>query len=120
MDDLRRFAEANVAGRRREIARVQAIVDEETARYVDELAAREVAPLIASLRDRADEIRTAELERFAARLADLSPSERVAVEALTRGIVNKLLHEPTVRLKESPGTVKADRLAEALRTLFGL
>ena len=75
---------------------------------------------VADLRAQAESVRTAELDRFAARLADLDPKERVAVEALTRGIVNKLLHEPTVRLKESPGTPKADRLADALRTLFGL
>ena len=120
MDDLRAFAESGIAERRREIASVQALVDGEVGRYYDLLAAREVAPLIAQLRERAEEVRTAELERFTARLADLSPKERVAVEALTRGIVNKLLHEPTVRLKEAPGTVKADRLADALRTLFGL
>jgi glutamyl-tRNA reductase len=120
MDDLRAFAESGIAERRKEIAAVQAIVDDEVARYFDDLAAREVAPLIADLRAQAEDIRTAELERFAARLAALDPKERVAVEALTRGIVNKLLHEPTVRLKESPGTPKADRLADALRTLFGL
>ena len=120
MDDLRAFAESGIAERRREIASVQELVDEEVGRYFDVLAAREVAPLIAQLRDRAEEIRTAELDRFAARLADLSPTERVAVEALTRGIVNKLLHEPTIRLKDAPGSAKADRLADALRTLFGL
>jgi glutamyl-tRNA reductase len=120
MDDLRAFAESGIAERRREIASVQEIVDEEVGRYFDVLAAREVAPLIAQLRDRAEEVRTAELARFEARLADLTPKERVAVEALTRGIVNKLLHEPTIRLKDAPGTAKADRLADALRTLFGL
>jgi glutamyl-tRNA reductase len=120
MDDLRAFAESGIAERRKEIAAVQAIVDDEVARYFDDLAAREVAPLIADLRAHAESVRTAELERFAARLADLDPKERVAVEALTRGIVNKLLHEPTVRLKDAPGTPKADRLADALRTLFGL
>ncbi|HUP84760.1 MAG TPA: glutamyl-tRNA reductase [Acidimicrobiales bacterium] len=120
MDDLRAFAESGIAERRREIAGVQVIVDEEVRRYFDVLAAREVAPLIGQLRDLAEAVRVAELERFSARLADLSPKERVAVEALTRGIVNKLLHEPTVRLKDAPGTAKADRLADALRTLFGL
>ena len=120
MDDLRAFAESGIAERRKEIAAVQAIVDDEVGRYFDDLAAREVAPLIADLRAHAETVRAAELDRFAARLADLDPKERVAVEALTRGIVNKLLHEPTVRLKEAPGTPKADRLADALRALFGL
>ena len=120
MDDLRSFAESGVAERRREIAVVQDIVDDEVARFFEALAAREVAPLVAALRDRAEAVREAELARYTARLADLSPKERAAVEGLTRGIVNKLLHEPTVRLKDAAGSAKADRLADALRTLFDL
>jgi glutamyl-tRNA reductase len=120
MDDLRAFAESSIAGRRREIAVVQDIVDDEVSRYFEALAAREVAPLVASLRERAEAVREAELARYTARLADLSPKERAAVEGLTRGIVNKLLHEPTVRLKDAAGSAKADRLADALRTLFDL
>ncbi len=120
MDDLRTFAELGIAERRREIATVQAIVDDEVERYFEAVAAREVAPLVAGLRERAETIRSAELERYAARLADLTPRERAAVEGLTKGIVNKLLHEPTVRLKDAAGTAKADRLADALRALFDL
>lgn len=120
MDDLRSFAESGIAERRREIAVVQRIVDDEVSRFFEELAAREVVPLVTALRDRAEDVRTAELERYTARLAELSPKERAAVEGLTRGIVNKLLHEPTVRLKDAAGTAKADRLADALRTLFDL
>jgi glutamyl-tRNA reductase len=95
-------------------------VDDEVSRFFETLAAREVAPLVASLRERVESIREAELERYTARLADLSPKERAAVEGLTRGIDNKLLHEPTVRLKDAAGSAKADRLADALRTLFDL
>ena len=84
------------------------------------VSAREVAPLISELRSAAESVRTAELERFAARLADLAPAEREAVEALTKGIVNKLLHEPTVRLKDAAGRARGDRLAESLRDLFDL
>ncbi|HVF33263.1 MAG TPA: glutamyl-tRNA reductase [Acidimicrobiales bacterium] len=120
MDDLRAFAETGVAERRREIAVVQGIVDDEVGRFFETLAAREVAPLVAALRERAEVVREAELARYTARLADLSPKERAAVEGLTRGIVNKLLHEPTVRLKDAAGSAKADRLADALRTLFDL
>jgi glutamyl-tRNA reductase len=120
MDDLRAFAESGIAERRREIAGVQAIVDEEVMRYFEAMAAREVAPIVAALRDRVEAIRRSELDRHASRLAGLSAREREAVEALTRGIVNKVLHEPTVRLKDAAGTAKADRLADAVRTLFGL
>ncbi|MBW3614345.1 MAG: glutamyl-tRNA reductase [Actinobacteria bacterium] len=120
MDDLRTFAESGVAERRREIARVQEIVEDEVLRYFEAISVREVAPLVASLRERAESLREAEVQRFAARLGGLDPREKAAVEALTRGIVNKLLHEPTVRLKDAAGSPRADRLADALRTLFGL
>ncbi len=120
MDDLRTFAELGIAERRREIASVQDIVDDEVNRFFEALAAREVAPIVAGLRERAESIRAAEFERYTARLADLTPRERAAVEGLTKGILNKLLHEPTVRLKDAAGSAKADRLADALRALFDL
>ena len=62
----------------------------------------------------------AEIERFRARLASLDTDQREAVEAVTRGVLAKLLHEPTIRLKESAGTPDGPRLNEALRALFDL
>jgi glutamyl-tRNA reductase len=120
MDDLRSFAEAGMAGRRREVARVRAVVDEEVDRYLDTTAARGVAPLVAALRARAEEVRVGEMQRFRSRLDDLDPREREAVEALTKGILGKLLHEPTVQLKDSAGSPRAERLGDALRVLFDL
>ena len=120
MDDLRAFAEAGLAGRRREVARVQAIIAEEVERHTATATAREVAPLVVALRTRGEDVRTAELERFRARLDALDPQARAAVEALTKGIVAKLLHEPTVRLKDAAGSPRGDRLAEALRALFDI
>ena len=120
MDDLRSFAEAGIRERRREIAAVQAIIDTELDRYVDESTARSVAPLIAQLRGRADRVRMAEIERLTHRLSDLDDRQRDAVEALAAGIVGKLLHDPTVRLKDAAGTARGERLAEALRDLFDL
>ena len=120
MDDLGRFVARERAGRTYEIDAVRAIVDEEVELHLVEASAREVAPLIAALRGRAELLSTSELERHAARLADLSPAQRAAVESLLRGVVNKLLHEPTVRLKDAAGHARGDRLAEALRDLFDL
>ena len=120
MDDLRAFADAGLAGRRREMARVQAIVDDEVERYRAVATARELAPLVVALRRRGEELRAAEVERFSAKLAGLDPEQREAVEALTRSLLAKVLHEPTVRIKEAAGSPKADRLAEALRALFDL
>src|SRR5262245_29296253 len=120
MDDLRRFVDAGLDERRRAAAEVQRALDEELDRFVAVASAREVAPLVAALRGRAEEVRRAELDRFAARLAELDDRQRDAVEALTVGIVGKLLHDPTVELKDAAGTPRGERLADALRDLFDL
>jgi glutamyl-tRNA reductase len=120
MDDLKAFAEAGLAGRRREVAKVQQIIAEEVERHLASASARELSPLIVALRARGEEVRQAELERFRAKLAGLEPAEREAVEAVTKGILAKLLHEPTVRLKDAAASPRGDRLAEALRALFDL
>ena len=120
LDDVRAFVEAGLAERRREVARVRAIVDEERERFIDNATAREVAPTITSLRERAEALRLAELERQRGRLDSLDPKQREAVEAVTRGVLAKLLHDPTVRLKDAAGTPKGERLSDALRELFDL
>ena len=120
MDDLRAFAEAGQAERRREVAGVRTMVGEELDRYMGVSSAREVAPLVAALRDQADAVRRAELDRYRAKLGELDERQLEAVEALTHGIVAKLLHQPTIGLKDAAGTPKGERLAEALRDLFDL
>jgi len=120
MDDIGAFIDTGLEGRNNEVESVRAIVDSEVDRYHAMVSAREVAPLIGDLRATAEFIRTTELERHAAKLAALEPAEREAVEALTKGIVNKLLHQPTVRLKDAAGRARGDRLAESLRDLFDL
>jgi glutamyl-tRNA reductase len=121
--DMRAVAEITEAGlqlRHREAEAVRRIVEEEVRRFVAAASAREVAPLITSLHERAEQVRTAELERFAAKLGWLEPDERAAVDALTRGILAKLLHDPTVRLKDAAGSSRGERLATSLAELFDL
>jgi glutamyl-tRNA reductase len=120
MDDLRAFAEAGMADRRREVARVADIIAEEVARHLEARAARDVAPTVSALRERAEAIRASELSRYRSRLAGLSPSQAATVEALTRQLMGKWLHEPSVALKEAAGSPRGERLGEALRTLFDL
>ena len=103
-----------------EVRSVEAIVSDEVDRYRTTTASREVAPLVASLHERAEAVRLAELDRFRTRLAGLDDKDRAAVEALTRGIVAKLLHEPTIGLKDAAGTAGGERLSDAVRTLFDL
>lgn len=120
MDDLRAFAEAGMADRRREVAQVGGIIAEEVGSYLESRAARDAGPTIASLRERAEKIRSAELERYRSRLAGLDPGQAEVVEALTRQLMGKWLHQPSVALREAAGTPRAERLGEALRTLFDL
>jgi glutamyl-tRNA reductase len=120
MDDLRSFAEAAMEDRRRELPSAQAIVEEEVERHLAVAAQREVAPLVTALRERAEAIRVTELARQEARLGALDDRQRRAVDALTRGIVAKLLHEPTVNVKANAGSLEGDRLAAALQRLFDL
>ena len=120
MDDLSEFAAAGRRERALEIAAVDAIVTEEVARFTDVKSAREVAPLVTSLRTEAEAIRRAEIDRALGSLSDLSDAQIAAVEQLTHRLVAKLLHQPTITVKESAGTPKGDRLADSLRDLFGL
>ena len=119
IDDLQDVAAAGLNRRLTEVPRAEAIVAEEAGRFgvwQRELAA---APAIASLRRRAEQIRTAELARAAARLAHLSPAERRSVETLTAQIVAKLLHAPTVRAREAAGRDE-NMYADALLHLFAI
>ncbi len=120
MEDIRGFVARGLDARQGEMTGVEAIVGEEADRYRSDTSVRGVAPLVASMWDNAETIRTGELDRFRNRLADLDDAEREAVEALTKGIVAKLLHPPTSELKDSAGTARGERLSDSLRTLFDL
>ena len=104
-----------LATRQEETDAAEAIVAGEAAELARRLDGLDAAPVVTALRRRADEIRVAELARAEGRLAGLSETERREVETLTAQIVSKLLHEPTVRVKEAPAGH-----AEALRSLFAL
>jgi glutamyl-tRNA reductase len=120
LEDVRDWADRGRQARAAEAELVREIVAGEVDRYLDDASAREVAPILGALHDRAEHVRQAELARFQRRLADLDPTEREAVEALTRGLIAKLLRQPTVRLKEDAGTPRGERNASALRDLFDL
>lgn len=119
IDDLQAVVAESLAGRRREAERAEAIVADEAARFREWQASLDVVPAIASLREHAEAIRAAELAKAEGRLGGLSDSERRTVESLTRQIVNKLLHGPTVRAKEA-AALEGVGYADALRHLFGL
>jgi glutamyl-tRNA reductase len=120
LDDLRDWADRGRAQRAKEAEMVRRIVAEEVDNFAVEQTSRQAAPLVASMRRAADAVRAREVERFAGRLAGLSDADRDTVDALTKSIVAKLLHEPSVRLKLGAGTPQGDRNAAAVRDLFDL
>jgi glutamyl-tRNA reductase len=119
LDDLGRVAEANAEERRREKTRAEAIVLEEAQRFDGWLSALAAVPTIRDLRSRAERIRLRELERALARL-ESAESPRDVLEALTRAIVNKLLHAPVARLRAQEDREQGLATLEAARALFAL
>jgi glutamyl-tRNA reductase len=120
IDDLEEIVAETLSGRRREAERAESLVAAEAEKFHEWHASLDIVPAIASLRARAEEIREAELRRADSVLGRLDESQRRAVESVTSQIVNKLLHLPTVRLKQAAAAADGVLYAEAVRHLFGL
>jgi glutamyl-tRNA reductase len=123
LDHLRRAVDAAMEGRRDEMDAARAVVGEEVARYRAASRARVAAPVVAALRQRLEDLRVAELARRRPADGELTAIERgewQRVDEVTRAALAKLLHEPTMLLKETAGTPRGERLVEALRILFDL
>jgi glutamyl-tRNA reductase len=119
IDDLEAVVQETLVARRGEAARAEAIAVEEAERFRTWQASLDAVPAIASLRARAEEIRTGELAKAERRLDRLSEAERRVVDSITTAIVNKLLHLPTVRMKEA-AAAEGGGYVEVVRHLFGL
>jgi glutamyl-tRNA reductase len=119
LDALRAVLETD-EGPRREVERVRALIATETAGFMGGQREARLVPTIQALRARAEQVRQQELARAATRLAGLDDRERAAVEAVTRGLVNKLLHDPMVRGKALAARPDGDLYVAALRELYGL
>jgi glutamyl-tRNA reductase len=119
VDDLADVVAASRADRSREVARAQAIVREESDKFRAWQRSLDVVPAIAALRKSADDIRAGELRRVEGRLGRMSPRERQLVESLTAQIMNKFLHEPTVRMKQAAAGRAGPAYAGAVSHLFG-
>jgi len=117
IDDLEAVVAETLSGRRREAGRAEALVAEEVAGFRAWQASLDVVPAIQSLRARAEEIRAAELAKLEGRLSE---DERRTVESVTAQLVNKLLHLPTVRLKQSAAAADGGATVDVVRYLFGL
>lgn len=120
VDDLAAVVDASLAGRRHEAIRAEQIVSSEAVRFGEWRASLSIVPAITSLRAWAEDVRASELRKAENSLAHLDPADREAVDTLTAQIVNKLLHSPTVRLKEAAVAEDGVDYAETVRYLFGL
>jgi glutamyl-tRNA reductase len=120
IDDLGQVVEANKKQREREAVWAEEIIQQEVQKAMRRLASREIVPTIVALEQRLETIRENELERYRGRLADLTPQQREAVDALTHGILNKILHGPITELKSGVGRPEQSSLVSMVRKMFGV
>jgi glutamyl-tRNA reductase len=119
IDDLQSVAAANIAERSREADDAEGVIAAEVERYHSKLRAVNAAPAIVGLQQRAEEMRQAELRRVQARLGNLTAEQAAAVEALSRGLMNKFLHAPMQALKQAARDEDAARIEE-IRAMYAL
>ena len=120
IDDLRGVVESNLGSRVGEVSKVEEIITEELARFVEWEQATEVGPTVSALVARADELKEEELQRLAARAKGLSPEQRELVEHSMARLISKLLHVPINRTKELASSKQGYLYVAALRELFAL
>jgi len=120
IDDLQQAVASHVADRRKEAERAEAIVTVEVERFHARIQTLDVVPTIVSLQDHLETIRQAEIDRVRGRLGPMTPEQELAVEALTRGIVNKIMHTPISALKSAAREPEATTVIDLVRRLFNL
>ena len=120
IDDLQLIVDANLEGRQREALKAEGIISEELQGFNKWLKSLEVVPTITALREKAEEIRRVEMNKFISKLSHLSPEQREVVDGLIASIINKLLHSPLVALKDESRSKNGALYVEAVRRLFNL
>jgi glutamyl-tRNA reductase len=120
MDTLSQQLESSLAKRQAEVPHVKVILAEERALFMEYLKTLDIVPLIIELRQQINDIRQSELDKAIRRMPDLPPEAQQSIDSLTRSIVQKILHNPTIRLREVAGSPHASEYADITRGLFGL
>jgi len=120
VDHLHEILDDNLLKRRRSVPEAEAIVEEYARDFLHWYGSRSVVPVIKSLRGRWDNVRQGELDRLWPKLSHLSADDRGLVEAFSKKLVNKLLHNPTERLKEGAGNGRGVEFMDAVRYLHDL
>ena len=120
IDDLQAVAAGNTAERQKEAERAEKIVEAEVERFASRLKSLAVVPTILSLQEQCETIRQAEIDRIRGKLGTITPEQEAAIDAMTRGIVNKLLHTPITTLKSSVAEPEAASIHDIIRRIFNL
>jgi glutamyl-tRNA reductase len=120
IDDLQAVIAASLESRRANLPTAEQLISGETARYWDWVAGLAAVPVVTDLRSHMEEVRARELNEAMKKLAHLAPADREAVEQLSRSMMNKFLHEPSVRLKTAAANGRGLGVVDAARYLFGL
>jgi glutamyl-tRNA reductase len=120
IDDLQEAVASHVEGRKQEAQHAERIIEDEVDRFQARIQTLHLTPTIVSLQDQFETIRQAELERMRGRLGTLTSEQEAAIEALTRGIVNKLLHTPIRSLKSAATGSEITTLVDSFRKIFDL
>jgi glutamyl-tRNA reductase len=120
IDDLQQAVSSHVSDRKKEAERAEAIVSEEVGKFHVRLQTLDVVPTIVSLQDHLETIRQAEIDRVRGRLGTMTTDQELAVEALTRGIVNKIMHTPISTLKTAARDPESTTVIDLVRRLFNL
>jgi glutamyl-tRNA reductase len=120
IDDLQEAVSSHVEGRKKEAEHAESIIQTEVERFHARLQTLHVVPTIVSLQDQFETIRQAELDRVRGRLGKLTPEQEQAVDALTHGIVNKIMHTPIRSLKNAATGPEMSTLVDTFRKIFDL
>ena len=120
LDDLQAVVSSNLERRQSDLPTAEALIEVESSRYWEWVAGLAAVPVLSELRARMDAVREAELAEAIRRLGSLEPGERAAVEELSRRLMNKFLHEPSVRLRAAAANDRGLGVVDAARYLFGL
>jgi len=120
VDDFQTVAAANTAERKKEAERAEKIVELEVERFASRMKSLAVVPTILSLQEYCETIRQAEIDRIRGRLGQISSDQEAAIEAMTRAIINKLLHTPITTLKSSASEPEAATIHDMIRRIFNL
>jgi glutamyl-tRNA reductase len=118
VDDLQGVVDTNILERKKEAEKAEGIIEDEIETFTSWQASLDSVPTIIALRDRAEAIKKAEIEKLTNRLPELGEKERKAVESMAAAIVNKLIHPPTAALKED--SEDRDTLIATIKKLYGI